>query len=451
MDKGIVPVRKSWIELLREKPNQIIPAVEDDVLLGQVKKDGSFLRKLFDNSVLSKLAKVGKFIGGVVVNELAFPTTTAPPYLTQPVPYLTLDYFTQKTKLPEKYADFKKFLADNKIEVKTKTDLDKALKMFMDSLKPKEAQAKETFEQGKRKATKQGKRKATKTGAPTLQAKETGKLEEPKLELKFWGEQNSFDLLKQVENKLQASEEALRMGQLEQAYNNVLSSMADMKQNYTLLRQAVISGITQVLTRPLELPPNAEPSDIEKTVRGITDALLGLALAFAPPSRVDFYVGIINGYRDALLEQDERRKQEALQQYQLALERDLRTREFQLKALALQLQEISRAEELDTEMKKLELEKILTLMDQEIKRMELAQKQALELQKIFLKHWFDMEKLEAEYEKRKELEKLKGDIKRSIEMAKEREKTRRAQMKASRKADQEKQIWEALFGKGKQR
>jgi hypothetical protein len=275
--------------------------------------------------------------------------------------------------------------------------------------------------------------KGTKLGGlPKEEAGEqTFKLEEPNLDLKIW-EGATFPSLSQAQQQTEQAKEQLEKGNIENilsAYQSTLNAMVGVRNSYDDLKRFVYQGVIEVLTRPLEPPPNLQPSEEEKAIRGITSGLLGLAMAFAPPSKVDFYAGILAGYQDALLSHDEARKREALELYKMNLDRDLRTREMQLQALQTQLQYLQGAEQKDIENVKLQMDYLNTLLDMELQKMQIATQQAKELQKWL----WELYKEQLKHEHAIEREKLKSQLRREEEREKQKGRERLLQMRQTAK------------------
>ena len=294
----------------------------------------------------------------------------------------------------------------------------------------------QTKEQGKKKTTTVG----TTVGEATMG--ETT-LEEPKLDLRFWREAPLFDLFSNARSSLEQAKQNLQSDNINnilKAQQDIINSIVSARNSYDELKKFVIQGITEVLSRPLELPPDWKPDEKEQAIRGIVSGLLGLAMAFAPPSKVDFYAGILAGYQDALLQGDERRKQEALQQYKINLERDISTRNMQLQALQTQMQYLQGLEQKDVENLRLLYDYNAQLLEMELAKISQASKEAENLQKLLLifylrdyleekkhQHELQKEQLKAKERERLEgikakhrerLEGIKGNIRKQIEQMK---------------------------------
>jgi hypothetical protein len=265
------------------------------------------------------------------------------------------------------------------------------------------------------------KEKTGKVGGRITKEKEEMKVEEPKLDIGVW-KGATFPSLSQAQQQIEQAKEHLEKGNIEDilsAYQSTLGAVAGIRNSYDELKRVVYQGVVEVLTRPLEPPPNLQPSEQEKAVRGITSGLLGLAMAFAPPSKVDFYAGILAGYQDALLSNDEMKKREALELYKINLDRDMRTREMQLQALQTQLQYLQGAEQKDIENVRLQMDYLNTLLDMELRKAEMAMQQAKELQKWMM----ELYKEQLRHEFRTQEEELKSKLRREEE--KEKQKGRR--------------------------
>jgi len=188
------------------------------------------------------------------------------------------------------------------------------------------------------------------------------------------------------------------------ALQKLIESYDKHSREFLEKRGQIIDAITMILSREIPKPQNYEPTKIEMLFRTFANALLGIAMATAPSSRLPFYVSAINSMAEAFKQQDADRFKRAMEEWKMQLAIDEMEKKNKIEALKMQLEELGTAQKVDSEMFKLRADMISELMKEEAMKSIQQQKMLMEL----LKMENQLRLKEYEYQMKKELEEIKS-------------------------------------------